>query len=189
MKRTCGRRHRCAGLALCVLALSVTPARASAQIEVSAGLLVAPDAGMDGTPVGPALAARTRIPGFGALSVEAGWARTDFTAVGRDFHNDHFVAHLSHEWRLIRGPTVVGVRFGVGAYGEFQTVESDPPTGGGDNWFETVVPEIVLARAIAPNRRIVISVSDAILGPVNAVFDPSEYSVEHRIRLLVGLEF
>lgn len=188
MNRSIRSRGRVLGIAVWAAALVWTPAATSAQVDVSVGMLVAPDPGRDATPGGPVLAVSMHVPSFRSLVLEAGWGRTDFTVAGRDFHDDHIMAHLSREWRVGRGPTAMGIRVGLGAYGVLQTVESDPPTGGGDNWFETIVPALVVTHAIAPRRRLVISVSDAILGPVNAILDSGEYSVEHRVRILIGLE-
>ena len=82
-----------------------------------------------------------------------------------------------------------GLTFGLGAYGELETVETDPPSPGGGGWVETVVPGLVLERDLGGGRRVVVRLADSILGPWFAVLDPAEYGVEHRFLFVLGIRF
>lgn len=174
-------------LAALLLGLTLLPGQVHAQVEVSAGVLIVPNAGPDATLAGPVIGVSVPVPGpLSSLRFDVAVGRTDFTVLGQDYHDDHYALALS------AGPEVapgVSLRLGIGAYGEHQTVEGDPSRGGGDNWTEMVVPALVLSRPLTTGRTLVFTVSDAILGPVDALFDPSEFDVEHRIRLLVGVRF
>lgn len=171
----------------CLLAFLATPLRG--QVEASAGVIIAPNP-VSGSAIGPSVGATLPLPGpAGFLVVDVGAARTDFTTLGRSYHDDHLLVALQGQWSPIRGDTQFTVRVGVGAYGEFQTVETDPPRGGGDNGYETVAAALSLSRALASGTRIVLTLSDILLGPVNALADPEEYDLEHRLRIHVGLRF
>lgn len=173
-----------------VLAAVLCPMASHAQVEVAAGLVVAPGTGPDGTQVGPLVAAAVSRDVLGLpLFLELGAARTDFTSLDQDYHNNHYLLAAGGEGFVTRGTTRLGWRLGVGAYGELQTVESDPPSPGGGGWIETVLLGVVLERELGSGRRFVVRLSDAVLGPWFAVLDPSEYSVEHRALLLIGLRF
>ena len=191
-RRSTGRRVRrlarflaCAGLvaALC-------PGMALAQAEVSVGLLVVHEPSLGGRQVGPLVSAAASRSVLGLpLILEASFARTDFTSLGQNYHHNHYLLALGAEWFVSRGTTRLGLRFAVGAYGELETVETDPPSPGGGGWIETVVPGLVLERELENGRRIVVRVSDAVLGPWFAVLDPSEYGIEHRFQFLFGVRF
>jgi hypothetical protein len=173
-----------------VAVLVGTPRATAAQFELAAGALVASDAVVDGPLVGPALSLVASLARVGVPAVvELGVARTDFSSLGRDYHDDHLWIAVLAQRRLRHGATGLALRLGAGAYGEFQTVEGDPPTGGGDNWFDTVIAGVVVTRLLGDGRELVFSFSDALLGPTNAIFDPSEADVQHRFRILVGVRF
>jgi hypothetical protein len=123
------------------------------------------------------------------LFLELGAARTDFASLGQDYHHNHYLLALGAEWFLTRGTSRLGLRCGLGAYGEFETVENDPPSGGGGGWIETVVPGLVLERDLGSEKRLVLRLEDAILGPWFAVLDPGEYSIEHRLLFVLGIRF
>ena len=186
MGRTIRDRRSAIGVLAC---LACIPSSVTAQVEVTAGVLVLNDPVVEGTLAGPtlALSASLAVAGVPVL-FEAGVGRTDFTSLGQDYHNDHYFLAVSGQWEAIRGCTGLAFRLGAGAYGEYQTVETDPPTGGGDNWSEIVVPGVMLTRAISSETRLVLTLSDAILGPVDAILDPDEYAVEHRLRIMLGLQ-
>jgi hypothetical protein len=173
-----------------VLATALCPSAGFAQAEVAAGLLFIPDASVGGSQVGPMVSASgaSDVLGF-PLFLELGVARTDFSSLGQDYHHNHYLLALGVEWFLTQGASRLGLRFGVGAYGEIETVETDPPTPGGGGWVETVVPGLVLERDLGEGRRLVVRMADAVLGPWFAVLDPSEYSVEHRFLLVLGVRF
>ena len=186
MRRTIRDRTSAIGVLAC---LACIPSSVTAQVEVTAGVLVLNDPVVEGTLAGPtlALSASLAVAGVPVL-FEAGVGRTDFTSLGQDYHNDHYFLAVSGQWEAIRGRTGLAFRLGAGAYGEYQTVETDPPTGGGDNWSAIVVPGLILTRAISTETRLVLILSDAILGPVDAILDPGEYAVEHRLRIMLGLQ-
>ncbi len=164
------------------------PSSAAAQLEASAGLLVLADPVVDGTQLGPSLAVSASLSSLGLPALlEFGVARTDFTVLGQDYHNDHYFLTAVTQWQVAEGSTSFAFRFGLGAYGEYQTVESDPPVGGGDNWAETAVAGAILTHEIAPGVRVLLTLTDALVGPFNAAFDPDEYSIEHRVRIAIGV--
>ena len=181
-------RARLIGFA--VLAIAVWPRASIAQGEVSAGLLFVPDASLGGSQAGPMVSAVgssdvLKLP----LFLELAFGRTDFVSLGQSYHHNHYLVALGVERFLTRGTSRLGLRFGLGAYGELETVETDPPSPGGGGWVETIVPGMVLERDLASGRRLVVRLSDAVLGPWFAVLDPSEYSVEHRLLLVLGIRF
>ncbi len=106
-----------------------------------------------------------------------------------NYHHNHYLFTLGAEWFPTRGTTRLGLRFGLGAYGELETVETDPPSPGGGGWVETVVPGLVLERDLGGGRRVVVRLADSILGPWFAVLDPAEYGVEHRFLFVLGIRF
>ena len=175
---------------LLLAALSWVPSPAAAQIEAGAGFLVSDAPGVAGTRIGPTVAASVRLSTLGLpVILEAGAGRIDFTSLGQAYHEIHYLLGAATEWSVIRGRTGLALRLGLGAYGAYQTVESDPPSGGGSNWLEAVVPAVTATREINPEVRLVVTVSDALLGPMDAVFDPDEYDIEHRVRVLIGVRF
>jgi len=123
------------------------------------------------------------------LLVEACVARTYFTSLGQNYHHNHFLFVLGAEWFPTQGTTHLGLRLGLGAYGEYEIVETDPPSPGGDSWVETVVPGLILERDLGGGRRLVAGLADFVLGPWFAVLDPGEYGVEHRLRFTLGIRF
>jgi hypothetical protein len=172
------------------LTLAGGATRASAQVGVSAGVLVVPEPSVGSRQVGPLLsgAVARHVAGI-PLYLQASLARTDFTSLDQDYHDTHWLFVLGGEWFPIEGPTRVGVRLGLGAHRESQTVESTPPTPGGTNWIEAVVPGVSLERVIPGGGRLVLGLSDVVLGPWFAVLDPSEYGVAHLVLVTVGLRF
>jgi hypothetical protein len=189
-----GRRFRsvlCARLmGLVVLATGLCPRTGFAQVEVSAGLLVVPEPSVGGSQIGPMVSAVGSSDVLGLpLFLELGVARTDFASLGQNYHHNHYLFALGAEWFPTRGTTRLGLRFGLGAYGELETVETDPPSPGGGGWVETVVPGLVLERDLGGGRRVVVRLADSILGPWFAVLDPAEYGVEHRFLFVLGIRF
>jgi len=163
---------------------------ALAQAEVSVGLLVVHEPSLGGRQIGPLVSASASRSVLGLpLFLEASVARTDFNSLGQNYHHNHYLLALGGEWFLTRGTTRLGLRIGAGAYGELETVETDPPSPGGGGWVETVVPGLVLERELESGRRLVVRVSDAVLGPWFAVLDSSEYGIEHRFQFVFGVRF
>lgn len=177
-------------IATLLLAVCLASRSAAAQAEVSAGLLVVPDASVGGTQFGPAisLAATTHLGGF-PLVLEVGGARTDFASLGQEFHDNHFHFGVATEWFLMQGKSRLGLRLGAAAYRESQIVETNPTSGGGVNWNEALVAGFVLARDLEAGSQLVLALSDFVLGPVFAVFDSEEYGIEHRVQLTLGVRF
>jgi hypothetical protein len=162
----------------------------SAQFEIAVGGLAELGRGPDETRFGP-LASIAMVGGPLPKPVRIGVsvARTDFSLFGQDYHDDHYHFFAGGEWSPMTGATQIGLQLQIGAYREIQTVETDPPRPGGDNWIETVSTAIVLERQVSDNRSLVFTLTDVVLGPWFAVLDPSEYGVEHRLHLTVGLRF
>ena len=69
------------------------------------------------------------------------------------------------------------------------TVETTPPSEGGDNAYEMIVLRVVLARDVNDGTRLVATVSDAVLGPADALFGGYGFDVRHRIGLAIGVQF
>jgi hypothetical protein len=164
------------------------PSASFAQVEVSAGFVVVHEPSVGGRQIGPMISAAVSRSVLGLpLFLELGAARTDFASLGQNYHHNHYLVALGAEWFPKRGTTRLGLRLALGAYGELETVETDPPSRGGGGWVETVVPGLILERDIGGGRRLVVRVEDAVLGPWFAVLDPSEYHIEHRFLFLLGL--
>ena len=177
-------------MGLAVLATGLCPGTGFAQAEVSAGLLVVHEPSVGGSQIGPMVSAAGSSDVLGLpLFLELGVARTDFASLGQNYHHNHYLFALGAEWFPTRGTTRLGLRFGLGAYGELETVETDPPSPGGGGWVETVVPGLVLERDLGGGRRVVVRLADSILGPWFAVLDPAEYGVEHRFLFVLGIRF
>jgi len=161
----------------------------AAQGEVSIGLLMVPEPSVGGAQFGPMVSVAASGADFGwPLFFEAGLARTDFTSLDQDYHHNHYFLALGAEWFPTQGTTRVGLRVGLGAYGEYETVETDPSSSGGDNWVEAIVPGLILERDLG-RRRLVMALSDFVIGPYFAILDPEEYGIEHRIRFSIGMRF
>ena len=118
-----------------------------------------------------------------------GQGRTDFSVFGEEFHDTHYGLTASGQVPLLRGSTGLMLRLGFGAHGVRQTIETSTPGGGGANWYETIVPSVVVSRTLTSATDLVLSASDALLGPVGALLDPDEFDLQHRIRILVGVRF
>lgn len=177
-------------LGIALLASALCPRVALAQVEASAGLLVVPDGGVGGRQIGPMVSVSGSSSVLGPeFFLEVGAGRTDFNSLGQDYHHNHYLLALGSEWFPVQGTTRFGLRLGLGAYGEIETVETDPSSPGGGGWVETVVPGLVLERDFGNGRGFVVRMSDAILGPWFAVLDPSEYDVDHRFMVLLGIRF
>jgi len=182
-------RHRVSPGFLALLLLAFTPGSARAQVDIAAGVLVVPGVGVEGSQVGPAVSLGA-YPWSGApVFLEASAARIDFVSLGQAYHNNHLLLALGIEWVPRTGSTMLGFRLGLGAHRESQVVESDPPRGGGTNWAEMVQPAVSVVHELSQGRELVVSISDAVLGPFYAVLDPQEYGVTHRLRLMLGLRF
>jgi hypothetical protein len=177
-------------MGLAVLATGLCPGTGFAQAEVSAGLLVVHEPSVGGSQIGPMVSAvgSSNVLGI-PLFLELGVARTDFASLRQNYHHNHYLFALGAEWFPTRGTTRLGLRFGLGAYGELETVETDPPSPGGGGWVETVVPGLILERDLGGGRRVVVRLADLILGPWFAVLDPAEYGVEHRFVFVLGIRF
>ncbi len=69
-------------------------------------------------------------------------------------------------------------------------LETDPPTGGGDNWSEIVVPGVTLTHVISSETLVwLLTLSDAILGPVDANPGPGRVTPSsNRVRIMLGLQ-
>ncbi|MDH3207143.1 MAG: hypothetical protein OEO79_11060 [Gemmatimonadota bacterium] len=177
-------------MALAVLAAGVCPEPGFAQAEISAGLLVVHKPSVGGRQIGPIVSASGSRDVLGLpLFLELGVARTDFSSLGQNYHHNHYLIALGAEWFPTRGTSRLGLRLGLGAYGELETVETDPRSSGGGGWVETVVPSLVLERDLGSGRRLVARIADSLLGPWFAVLDPSEYDVEHRFLFMLGIRF
>jgi hypothetical protein len=167
------------------------PGQGTAQpVELSAGVLFAHETAPLGSHVAPmvSVALRAELGRFPVL-LEAGFARSDFDSFGEAFHRNYGVFTLGSEWMPVRGTTRAGLRLGVGAVVEDDESEVDPAFTSSGNWAEAVVFGLVIRRRLGSGRDLVFSLSDHVLGPVNAIFDPVEYDVEHRFRVLLGLRF
>ena len=177
-------------MGLAVLATGLCPGTGFAQAEVSAGLLVVHEQSPGGSQIGPMVSAvgSSNVLGI-PLFLELGVARTDFASLRQNYHHNHYLFALGAEWFPTRGTTRLGLRFGLGAYGELETVETDPPSPGGGGWVETVVPGLILERDLDGGKRVVVRLADLILGPWFAVLDPAEYGVEHRFVFVLGIRF
>ncbi len=174
---------------LLMLLAASSPVWAAGQVVISTGVLVDPNPG-DSRRVGPLMSVGLSSGALGfPLYLEASVARTDFTSLGQDYHHNYSFFMLGTEWFPVQGKTRFGMRLGLGASGEFEVVETNPPSPGGDNWIEAVVPGLVLERELGGGKRLVVGISDFVLGPWFAVLDPSEYGVEHRWRVMMGLRF
>ena len=178
------------GSFLVLAAAFALPAAAHGQMEVTAGVMVADQNAPDGARVAPlvSLAIGTDAVGF-PLILEAGFARADFTSFGEAFHRNHGYFVLGSEWTPVRSELHVGLRLGVGGVVEDDISEDDPGFRSSNNWAEAVVPGLVIKRPLASGREFVFTVSDHVMYPIDALFDPSEYSVEHRFRILFGVRF
>ena len=177
-------------MVLALLTAGFCPREGFAQAEVSAGLLVVHEPSLGGSQVGPMVSAAGSSDLLGpTLFIELSVARTDFASLGQSHHHNHYLLLLGTEWFPTRGATRLGLRFGLGAYGEIETIETDPPSPGGGGWVETVVPGLVLERDLGGGRQLVVRLADAILGPWFAVLDPAEYSLEHRFLFVLGIRF
>ena len=176
-------------LAILLLALAgvAGPRRAAAQIHLATGVIVHPSPSIGSTQVGPLLSLAvssnsTRFP----LFLEGSVARTDFTSLGQDYHHNYYLLALGAAWFPTGGATRVGVRLGMGAVGEYEIVEIDSSPGG-DNWISAVVPGLVLERDLGGRMRLVMGLTDYVLGPLNAIVDPDEYGIGHRILIAAGV--
>ena len=123
------------------------------------------------------------------LLLEAGFARADFTSFGEEFHRNYGAFVLGSEWVPVRETVHVGLRLGLGAMVEDDISEDDPAFRSSNRWAEALVPGVVVRRPLAGGRALVFTVSDHIAGFWNALWDPDEYGVEHRLRVLVGVWF
>ncbi len=166
------------------------PARGQLDVEVTAGVLAVGEIASAANSVGPVVSLTI---GSGALGIpvllEGAVSRIDFTSFGEPFHRNYGFMTLGTEWLPVQGPVAVGLRLGLGATVEDDISEDDPTFFSSNNWAEALVPALVLRRTLASGRQLVLTVSDHILGPFNAVFDPEEYGVEHRVRVLLGVRF
>ena len=174
-------------LAFLSLAGAVAPTDASAQIQLSTGLFVHPSPSIGSTRVGPLVSLvvstnSVRLP----LFLEGNVARTDFSSLGQDYHHNYYLFALGATWFPTEGATRLGVRLGIGAAGEYEIVEADSSPGG-DGWVSAVVPGLVLERDLRGRLRLVASLTDYVLGPINAILDPEEYGIGHRILVSAGV--
>jgi hypothetical protein len=124
-----------------LLAFSIGPSWAAGQGGVSVGLLWVPQPSLGETQVGPLLSAAVSGDELGLpVFFEASMARTDFASLGQDYHHNHYFFQLGAEWFPTQGTTRIGLRLGLGAYGEYEIVETEPAQPGGDNWVEALTP-------------------------------------------------
>jgi len=136
-----------------LLAFALGPSWAAGQGEVSVGVLWVPQPSLGETQIGPLLSAAVSGRELGLpLFFEASIARTDFASLGQDYHHNHYFLQLGTEWFPTQGTTRLGFRVGLGAYGEYETVETNPSQPGGDNWVEAVIPGLILERDLGEGR-------------------------------------
>ena len=177
-------------VAIAVELLVPLPACGQLDVEVTAGVLAVGEIASAANSVGPVISLTL---GTGALGIpvllEGAVSRIDFTSFGEPFHRNYGFMTLATEWLPVREPVAVGLRLGVGASVEDDISEDDPAFFSSNNWAEALVPALVLKRTLASGRQLVFTISDHILGPFNAVLDPEEYGVEHRVRVLFGVRF
>lgn len=186
--RTARSLRRVFGLA--TLAVVATSAPATAQVDLSVGVLVHPSPSVGSTRVGPLVAVAASGHSFGVpLFVEAGLARTEFASLGMDYHHNYVLLSLGAEWFPTDGATRIGLRLGGGAVGEFEVVETDPSTSGGGGWTSAVSPGLIVERGVGGGRSLVLALSDHVLGPLNALFDREEYRFDHRVVIRAGVRF
>ena len=178
--------NRMAGGLLAGLVLAAGPVDAAGQVEVMAGVMVADsDSPARAAPFVSLTLGLPVLP----LLLEAGVGRADFNSFGTDYHRHYGMFVLGGEWTAVRSSVDVALRLGLGALVEDDINEEDPAFRSSNNWIEALVPALVIRKPLASGREMVFTVSDHILGPFNAVFDPDEYSMEHRLRVLVGVRF
>jgi hypothetical protein len=178
--------HRMAGGLLAAWVMAAGPMGASAQVEVMAGAMVADsDSPARAAPFVSLTLGLPVVP----LLFEAGVGRADFNSFGEDFHRHYGMFFLGGEWTVVRSGVDVALRLGLGALVEDDINEDDPAFRSSNNWVEAVVPALVIRKPLASGRAMVFTVSDHVLGPFNAVLDPDEYGMEHRLRILLGIRF
>jgi hypothetical protein len=159
-------------------------------VEVTAGVVLVGEIASTDERIGPVISVTLGTGALGfPLLLEGAVSRIDFTSFGEPFHRNYGFMTLGTEWLPVQGPGAVGLRLGVGAAVEDDISEDDPTFFSSNNWAEAVVPGLVLKRTLASGRQLVLTISDHILGPFNAVLDPEEYGVEHRVRVLFGVRF
>jgi hypothetical protein len=178
-------------VALVPIALGLRPCATHAQsLEWSvAGTMLLDTELVDGTKAGPGVSATVTLAPtrglsyYGLISV----ARTDFPVASDQLHRNY--ASLAAGLRFAR-PSAgfrAGLTLGVGLLAWDDVSETDPGFRSSANAEEMLLPGVEASMPLASRWRLTLSARDQLTGWWNAILDPAEYGVSHRILLSVGL--
>lgn len=160
------------------------------SVAWSAGALVLLDTDFTGgTEVGPGLWADLSLrPGRRVGYVlSASAARTDFPVGPDDLHRNFGTLALGLALRSERNGVGLGLLFGLGATAWDDVSETDPGFRSSANLEGMLLPGVELTVPVTPRWRLVLSARDEVTGWWNALLDPEEGAVSHRVALAVGL--
>ena len=187
------RRPAWSAAAVALTALLVAPdSRASAQ---GFGWGIAPSAIIDteftdGAQVGPGLTGEIEVGAENLLSYSAvvSLARTDFSVGPDELHRNFGSVALGV--RLMREgwerPSV-GLLLGIGALFWDDLSETDPAFRSSANAEEMLLPGVELRWPLGSELGVSFSVRDQLTGWWNALLDPSEGELNHRLIIAAGL--
>ena len=179
-----------AGL-LCALLVAVSWSPLKAQ---SLGWGIAPSVILDtdftdGTELGPGITGEVELRAASLVSYTAvvSLARTDFPVGADDLHRNF--GSVAFGARLMpggEGPTV-GLLLGIGALFWDDVSETDPGFRSSANGEEMLVPGVELRWPVRGGLGVSLSVRDQLTGWWNAILDPSEGELNHRLMIGLGL--
>lgn len=143
----------------------------------------------DDTQIGPGLTGEIEVNAERRLSYSAvlSLARTDFSVGADDLHRNFGAVALG--LRLMaegEGPSV-GVLFGMGALFWDDLSETDSGFRSSANAEEMLLPGVELRWPIGGSLGLSFSLRDQVTGWWNAILDPSEGELSHRLMIAFGL--
>ncbi len=141
------------------------------------------------TQVGPGFIGELEIKAERTLSFSAllSVARTDFPVGADDLHRNFGAIALGVRWMRDGEGPVVGGSLGAGALFWDDLSETDPGFQSSANGEEMLLPGIELRWPLSSTLGLSLSVRDQVTGWWNAILDPSEGEVSHRLLIAAGL--
>ncbi|MEX2473059.1 MAG: hypothetical protein WEA34_12805 [Gemmatimonadota bacterium] len=156
--------------------------------QAAASVLVDTDA-FGGTRVGPGLTGVALVRPDRPLSytLTLTVARTDFRVESDELHRNHGAVALGVRYAPPRDGPRVGVTMGLGVLAWDDVSETDPTFRSGADADAMLFPGVEVSIP-AGSVRIDLALRDLMTGWWNALLDPAEGDVRHRVTASIGIE-
>ncbi|MEZ4416885.1 MAG: hypothetical protein R3E10_14135 [Gemmatimonadota bacterium] len=127
--------------------------------------------------------------GQAPIRAEVGYARTDYSVLGDDYHSHYgnVLVGLASRGRPGRDRTNVGLYIGVGARVRDDVSETDPTFASSAEWQSLVSPGFTFDVRLTESTSVAVLARYYLTGIAGSIIDSAERDVRSSFGLMVGL--